>query len=72
MNETVAKRALIFSLILGALIGVASILPFIIGYCLFALMFLSAPIIIIYMKKNEKHIGLPNLLIINKIKLKIF
>ena len=49
MNETVAKRAFIFSLILGAFIGVASLIPQIIGFSLFTLIFLSAPMVIIYM-----------------------
>ena len=60
MNETVVKRALIFSLILGAFIGIVSLLPVAIGFALFILMFLSSPIIIIYMKKNEKHLSFIN------------
>ena len=60
MNETVVKRALIFSLILGAFIGVASLVPAIIGFGVFTLMFLAAPIIIIYMKKNEKYLSFIN------------
>jgi hypothetical protein len=52
VNESVIKRAAVFSLILGACIGIVSILPFMIGFTLFALMFLVSPIIIIYMKKG--------------------
>lgn len=57
MNETVTKRAAIFSLILGACIGIASLIPAVIGFSLFVLIFLSAPIVIFYMKKNEKHLS---------------
>ena len=60
MNEIIAKRALIFSLILGACIGIAAILPPMIGFALVILMFLSAPTIIIYMKKNEKYLNVIN------------
>ncbi len=60
MNETVIKRSMIFALILGACIGVASLIPSIIGFGLFILMFLSAPIVIFYMKKNEKHLSFIN------------
>lgn len=57
MNETVVKRALVFSLILGACIGIASLIPALIGFGIFVLIFLSAPIVIIYMKKNEKYLS---------------
>ena len=57
MNENIVKRAFIFSLILGACIGLISLIPVVIGFCTFILMFLSAPIIIIFMKKNEKYIS---------------
>ena len=60
MKETVLKRAVVFALILGACIGIASLVPAFIGFCLFILMFLSAPVIIIYMKKNEKHLSFIN------------
>ncbi len=57
MNEIVAKRACIFSLILGAIIGLISLIPQAIGAMLFVLSFLSSAIVIFYMKKNEKHLG---------------
>ena len=60
MNELIIKRASGFSLILGAFIGIVSLIPAVIGFSLFVLMFLMAPIVIIYMKKNEKHIGVLN------------
>ncbi len=60
MNETVIKRATIFSLILGACLGIVSVLPFAIGFALFTLVFLVGPIIIIYMKKNEKYLSFLN------------
>lgn len=57
MNEIIIKRAFIFSLILGAFLGILSLIPVIIGFSSFILMFLCAPIIIMYMKKNEKYIS---------------
>ena len=60
MNETVMKRAAIFALILGACIGIISLIPSVIGFGLFILICLSAPIVIIYMKKNEKHLSFLN------------
>ena len=57
MNEVVAKRACVFSLILGAIIGLISLIPQAIGAMLFVLSFLSSAIVIFYMKRNEKHLG---------------
>ena len=57
MNEIIVKRASKFSLILGASLGILSIIPVTIGFSSFILIFLCAPIIIMYMKKNEKHIS---------------
>lgn len=57
MNQLIAKRTALFALILGAVIGLFSLFPFFIGLCLFVLSFLSSTIIMLYMKKNEKHIS---------------
>lgn len=58
MNEIIAKRAVIFSLILGAVLGLISLIPAIIGFALFTLSFLASVIVILYMKQNEKHLGI--------------
>ena len=60
MNLLIAKRALLFSLIFGAFVGLVSLIPALIGLCLFVIAFLSAPIIILFMKKNDKHLGIIN------------
>ena len=60
MNELIIKRAFIFSLIFGASIGLGCVIPAVIGLGLFILMFLSAPLIILYMKKNEKSLNFLN------------
>jgi len=60
MNEIIAKKATIFSLIFGALIGVVSLVPQFIGISLFVLSFLSAPIVILFMKKNKQHLAFIN------------
>lgn len=57
MNQLILKRTALFSLILGAIIGLISIIPPIIGFCLFILSFFSGAIVILYMKKDEKHIA---------------
>ena len=57
MNQIIAKRAALFALIFGAAIGLASLLPFFVGFCLFVLSFFSSTIIMLYMKKNEKHLA---------------
>lgn len=58
MNQLILKRASVFSLILGALIGLAALLPSVIGFAIFTLGFLSSIIVIFYMKNNEKHLGI--------------
>ena len=58
MNELIIKRASIFSLLLGALIGLVALIPSLILMCLFVLSCLSSIIIIAYMKKNEKYLGI--------------
>ncbi len=58
MNQVVVKRAAIFSLILGAILGLIALFPSVIGFSLFAVSFLAAIIVILYMKKNEKHLGI--------------
>jgi len=60
MNELVVKRASIFALILGATIGLASLIPTLIGLGLFLLSLLVAPIVMIFMSKDEKHLGILN------------
>ena len=60
MNETVVKRASIFSVIFGAIIGIISLIPSFIGFSIFILMFVSAPSVIIYMKNNERHLSFIN------------
>ena len=58
MNQLIIKRASIFSLILGAVLGLIALFPFAIGFVIFLLGFLSSVAIILYMKKNEKHLGI--------------
>ena len=55
MNETVIKRVMIFSLILGATIGLLSAIPAIIGVCLFILSFFSSVIVICYLRQKENY-----------------
>ena len=57
MNQLIAKRTAIFSLILGAIVGLVSLLPFLIGISLFLLAFFSSVVVMLYMKKDEKHIS---------------
>ena len=57
MNQIIAKKAVVFSLMLGAIIGLVSLFPFFIGFCLFVLGFFTSIIILLYMKKNEKHLS---------------
>ncbi len=57
MNQLIAKRTAIFSLILGAIAGLVSLLPFLIGISLFLLAFFSSVVVMLYMKKDEKHIS---------------
>lgn len=58
MNQLVIKHAGIFSLIFGAMLGIAALLPFLIGYVLIILAFFSSVVVILYMKKNDKHLGI--------------
>jgi len=57
MNQLIAKKTAVFSLILGAIIGLTSLIPPIIGLSLFVLSFFSSAIVLLYMKKDEKHIS---------------
>jgi len=57
MNQLIAKRGAIFAFMLGAVIGLASLFPFLIGLGLFVLGFFSSVIVMLYMKKNEKHLS---------------
>ncbi len=57
MNQLIAKRTAIFSIILGAIVGLVSLLPFLIGISLFSLAFFSSVVVMLYMKKDEKHIS---------------
>ena len=60
MNEIILKRASIFAFIFGACLGILSLVPSLIGFTLFILMFVSAPMIIIYMKKDKKFLNFLN------------
>lgn len=57
MNELVIKRAIIFSLIFGAVLGLLASIPTIIGICVAIVTFFASPIVILYMKKNEKYLN---------------
>ena len=59
MNQIIVKKAMIFSLILGACLGLIMHIPSytIVGFALMVLLFLSSVSIILYMKKNEKHLS---------------
>ena len=57
MNQLIAQKTALFSLIFGAIIGLLSIIPPFIGLTLFILAFCSSAIIMPYMKKNEKHVA---------------
>ncbi len=58
MNQIVVKRAAVFSLILGAFLGLLALFPSVIGFSLFIVSFLSSLIVILYMKRNEKYLGI--------------
>ena len=62
MNQVISKKAAIFAFIFGACLGLAGHIPSytIQGLVLFALLFLSSVFVILYMKKNEKHLGIIN------------
>lgn len=59
MNQIIAKKAAVFSLILGACLGLVWHVPSytILGLVLTVLLFLSSILIILYMKKDEKHLS---------------
>ena len=59
MNELIVKKTAIFSLIFGACLGLAWHIPSytIIWLIVTTLMFLSSVFVILYMKKNEKHLA---------------
>ena len=60
MNEILIKRTILFSLILGALIGLISTIPSMIGFSIFVMSFFTSVIVIFYMKRNEKYLGYIN------------
>ena len=57
MNQVIAKKATAFALMFGAIIGIISLIPYFIGLTLFTLSFFSSVLVILYMKKNEKHLS---------------
>ncbi len=58
MSEIIIKRAVVFALILGAFLGLLSVIPPVIGFSLFILSFFSSIIIMLFMKKNDKYLGI--------------
>ena len=62
MNQIIVKETVIFSLIFGACLGLIWHIPSytIVGLVLTILLFLSSVFIILYMKKNEKHLSFIN------------
>ncbi len=57
MNQIIAKKATAFALMFGAIIGIISLVPYFIGLALFVLSFFSSVLVILYMKKDEKHLS---------------
>jgi len=59
MNQTIITKTAVFSLIFGACLGLAWHIPSytIQGFILFILLFLSSVFVILYMKRNEKHLS---------------
>jgi len=57
MNQIIAKRAAVFALILGAVLGLISLVPAFVGLGIFVLSVFSSVIVMLYMKKNEKHVA---------------
>lgn len=59
MNELIIKKTIMFSLIFGACLGLAWYIPSytILWLILTVLLFLSSVFIILYMKKNERHLS---------------
>lgn len=53
LKEILFKQMSILSAVLGLFLGVITIIPFVCNFSFFALLVLSAPIILIYMKKME-------------------
>lgn len=60
MNKSIVKRTLAFSFLLGAILGLMAIIPFISGLAFIVLILFSSVAVILYMKKNEKHLGIIN------------
>ena len=60
MNKIIAKKACIFSLIFGAIIGLISLVPQVVGLGLFIVSFMSSFFVILFMKKDEKHLAFIN------------
>ncbi|MBP3820064.1 hypothetical protein J6G99_00265 [bacterium] len=54
MNKFILKNLIIYSLILGLIIGIISIIPYIGTFGMFALLFLSAPCVIFYLILDGK------------------
>ena len=57
MNQLIAKKTAMFALIFGAMIGFMSLFPFFIGFCLFLLSFFASTIVMLYMRKDKKHVA---------------
>ena len=57
MNQLIIKRAVLFSLIFGACIGLVSSIPFLIGISIFVLAFFSSVFVILFMRKDEKYVA---------------
>jgi len=59
MNQIIVKKASVFSLILGACLGLILHIPSytIVALVLMVLLFLSSVLIILFMKKDEKHLS---------------
>ena len=60
MNQLIIKRAVLFSLIFGACIGLVSSIPFLIGISIFVLAFFSSVFVILFMRKDEKYVAFLN------------
>ena len=54
MNTIIAKQAVFYSLILGAILALLGSFNFLIGFAAFLLALLCAPAVIVYMKKINK------------------
>lgn len=53
MNQILLKQTAILSLILGAGLGIITIIPFIGAISFFTIMFLASTVVLIYMNKNN-------------------